>query len=268
MLISVIITTKNEEKRLEDCLKSVLGQTFPAKNLEIIVVDNDSADRTKEIARRYTEKVFDRGPERSAQRNFGAQKATGNYIFYLDADMTLSKNVISECAEKMENDQNIAGLYIPEIITGKKFWNQVRNFERGLYNGTVVDAVRFVRGDKFLEVGGFDDRLTGPEDWDFDKKIRGVGKVDIIKNPLFHDETGFNLRKYLEKKIYYARDFEKYVVKWGKKDPDVRKQFGFYYRYIGVFVENGKWKKLLRHPILASGMYFLRFLVGVKYIIR
>ena len=55
---------------------------------------------------------------------------------------------------------------------------------------------------------------------------------------------------------------------WGKNDPDIKKQLGLLYRYFGVFIEQGKWKKLLRHPILTFGMYFLRFLVGVKYIMR
>ncbi|MFH1048194.1 MAG: hypothetical protein V1732_00845, partial [Patescibacteria group bacterium] len=48
-------------------------------------------------------------------------------------------------------------------------------------------------------------------------------------------------------------------------DSEIKKQLGFYYRFIGVFIENGKWKKLIARPILTAGMYFLRFMVGVKY---
>ena len=51
-------------------------------------------------------------------------------------------------------------------------------------------------------------------------------------------------------------------------DKDIKKQFGLTYRYFGVFLENGKWKKLLSHPILTVGMYFLRFLVGVSFLIN
>ncbi|MDP2860269.1 MAG: hypothetical protein Q8N98_00985, partial [bacterium] len=63
-----------------------------------------------------------------------------------------------------------------------------------------------------------------------------------------------------------GRSFEKYVKKWGRGDPDVKRQFNFWYRYFGVFLENGKWKRLLAHPILAMGMYFLRIMVGVGYV--
>ena len=97
ILVSVIITTKNEEKNIENCLLSVTDQEFPKDRLEIIVVDNNSSDATKKIAAQYSDKVFDKGPERSAQRNYGAEVASGRYMLYLDADMILSKTVVSEC---------------------------------------------------------------------------------------------------------------------------------------------------------------------------
>ena len=268
MLISIIITTKNEERNIENCLESVLRQTYTKDGLEIIVVDNDSSDKTKEIAQKFTNKVFSLGPERSAQKNFGVEKSNGEWFIYLDADMVLSENVVAECVEKFSMDENIIALYIPEIVAGKSFFSRVRSFERGFYDGTVIDAVRFIRKDKFLEAGGFDEKLYAGEDWDLDKRLKNFGKFDIIKSPLFHNEEEFSLKKYFAKKGYYSKNLDVYIQKWGKDDPDVKEQFGFCYRFIGVFMENGKWKRLLRHPILALGMYFLRILVGAKYLTR
>ncbi len=194
--VSVIITTKNEEANIKNCLKSIRNQTYPKDKIEIIVVDNNSTDRTKEIAKEYTEKVYNYGPERSAQRNFGVKQAGGKYILYLDADMILSEDVVFKCVEKCKNSDIIA-LYIPERIISllhnesidnlldnrcNHFYNfhnqpfliRVRDFERSFYNATVIDCVRFVCRDKFLEIGGFDENLTGPEDWDFDRRIRYV----------------------------------------------------------------------------------------------
>ena len=82
------------------------------------------------------------------------------------------------------------------------------------------------------------------------------------------EDENINLSEYLDKINYYTKNVDIYLNKWGKNEPDIKKQFGLYYRYFGVFIEQGKWKKLLRHPILAFGMYWLRFLVGVKYIMR
>ena len=268
-LVSVIITTKNEEKNIENCLKSVWAQNYPKDKIEIIVVDNNSADKTQEIARKYTDKVFNKGPERSAQRNFGMiEKSSGAYLMYLDADMALDKNVIKDCADKMESDPILAALYVSEIVTGEKFFSKVRRFERSFYDGTVIDGVRFFKKEIFAKVGGFDEGMSGPEDWDLDKKIRSIGKIGLVKTPIYHNEAEFDLKKYLSKKGYYARSFDRYMEKWGKDDADIKKQVGFYYRFFGVFTENGKWVKLIKHPALTLGMYFLRFLVGVKFLKR
>ncbi|MBI4845873.1 MAG: glycosyltransferase [Candidatus Omnitrophica bacterium] len=264
-MVSVVITTKNEEKHIETCLKSIKAQSFAAEEIEIIVVDNGSTDATKEISRRFTDNVFDFGPERSAQRNFGIGKARGKYVLYLDADMIVSQGVIKECVKKCEKD-NCVALYIPEKIIGEGFWIKVRNFERSFYNATVIDCVRFLKREAFLKCGGFDENLTGPEDWDFDRRISALGKTAIITDVICHDEGNFGLKKYLRKKQYYSKTFEKYAEKWGKEDKVIKKQLGFWYRYFGVFIENNKWKTLLLHPVLMSGMYFLRILVGLNYL--
>ncbi len=291
-LVSVIITTRNEEKNIENCLKSVICQTY--KNIEIIVVDNNSKDKTKEISKKYTKKVFNKGPERSAQRNYGIiKKAKGKFVIFLDADMILSPSIIEKCVEKMETGKYSA-LHIPEIVLGKGFFSSVRRFERSFYNGTVIDGVRFLVREDFVKVGGFDETMSGPEDWDLDKRIKQIGKIGLLKEKeenfnewklkdlvikkglkpekygcvIYHNESEFNLKKYLSKKRYYSKSFDKYIKKWGEKDEDIKKQFGIYYRFLGVFIERGKWKKLIAHPVLTFGMYYLRILVGINFLKR
>src|SRR3989344_2303125 len=95
--VSIVITTKNEEGFIGKCLESLKEQTYPQDKLEIIVVDNFSTDKTIKIAKKYTDNVFQTGPERSAQRNYGHQQAKGKYLLYLDADMVVSPKVITQC---------------------------------------------------------------------------------------------------------------------------------------------------------------------------
>lgn len=295
--VSVVITTKNEEKNIENCIRSIQAQTYPKDCLEIIVVDNNSRDRTKQIARNYTPLVFDKGPERSAQRNYGIMAAgKGDYALYLDADMILSPCLLKRCVETAERENSIA-LYIPEIILGTSYWSQVRRFERSFYDGTVIDVVRFLRKSACVNVGGFDESLSGPEDWDFDKKLRASGKIGLVDGSpvhggdmgrweqedflrglgvdpskyggvIYHNESEFNMGDYLNKKSYYSKDMDKYITKWGRQDPDIQKQLGLGYRFFGVFVENGKWKKMIVKPHLLMGMYLLRFLVGLRFLRR
>jgi len=231
------------------------------------VVDNFSSDKTIDIAKEYTEKVYTKGPKRASQLNYGVKIAKGKYVFYPDADMIISKKVIIECVEKCEK-MNYVGLYIPEVIIGKGYWIKVRNFERSYYNTTCIDAVRFIRRDKFLDVDGFDEYIEfGADDWDFNRRIQTKGKLDIITSNIYHNERDFNINTYLNKKKYYSKNIDRYIKKWGKNDSIIKKQLGMDYRLFWVFIENGKWKILLKHPDLSIGMYFLRVMVGLNYIL-
>jgi len=262
--VTIVITTRNEAHNIGACLASIAEQTVPRQTLEIIVVDNNSDDGTVEAARPYVDAVYTLGPERSAQRNFGVAQARAPYVLYLDADMRLSSGVIAACLDAARNDPEITGIFIPEIVVGSGYWIAVRNFERSFYDATPIDAVRFIKRNVFLSLGGFDGTLCGPEDWDMDRRLAERGRLYLISEPLYHDEGAFNFHRYLRKKAYYTRSFDTYRRKW-HNDAIVRKQLGFYYRFIGVFTEKGKWRRLVIHPLLTVGMYSLRFLVGLSY---
>ena len=139
MKISVVISAYNEERLLEECLASV--QDFAD---EIIVVDNSSTDRTKEIARKYTKKVFTQKNDPTSidlQKNFGFGKATNEWILILDADERLTPELIEEINDVLRrNPSEIQAYRIPRknIIFGKwiehSLWwpdYQVRLFRKG-----------------------------------------------------------------------------------------------------------------------------------------
>ena len=186
-MVSIVITTKNAEEFIADCIKSVINSNYikDGGEIEIILVDNYSTDRTVEIAKYLGAKTFLKGPERSAQRNYGVEQASGEIVGILDVDMTLSENAISECVEIFENNENIKAIYIPEKIFGEGFFNKVRNFERSFYNATVIDGLRFFRREDFLKIGGFDTSLNGTEDWDFDRRMKTAGGGQQLPNLLY-----------------------------------------------------------------------------------
>src|SRR5689334_15994468 len=97
-LVSVIVPSYFSAATLDQCLESVAKQTY--KHIELIVVDNHSTDGTLAIAKRYTDKVFTKGPERSAQVNYGVSKAKGEYIYKIDSDFVLEPTVVEECVAK------------------------------------------------------------------------------------------------------------------------------------------------------------------------
>jgi len=112
--ISAVISAFNEEKNLEKCLKSL---SFAD---EIIVVDNQSSDRTLDIAKKYTNKVFtqkNNPKEIDIQKNFGFEKATNEWILSIDADEEISKELADEIGKildaKPSTISNINGFWIP-----------------------------------------------------------------------------------------------------------------------------------------------------------
>src|SRR5579871_1302280 len=92
--LSVVITAYNEEKKIEDCLRSVANFAD-----EIVVIDNSSTDKTAAIAKKYTKHVFTQknNPAKiDLQKNFGFSKATNQWILSLDADERVTDDLKKE----------------------------------------------------------------------------------------------------------------------------------------------------------------------------
>jgi len=108
LTLSVVMVTENEEERIRDALESVKGAD------EIIVVDAMSRDRTVEIAREYTAKVFlEEWKGFSAQKNSAIQKAGGDWILLLDADERVTPELWDEITGVVRGKTGIRGYEIP-----------------------------------------------------------------------------------------------------------------------------------------------------------
>src|SRR5690554_7504849 len=94
--ISVIVPAHNEDKYISQCLESLSTQDYPKSLYEIIVVDNNSADKTSEIAANFNVKILQQstGPV-GAVRNAGASLAKGGLLAFIDADCVAPKDWLS-----------------------------------------------------------------------------------------------------------------------------------------------------------------------------
>lgn len=248
-LVSVIVTTRNEEKNIGRFLKSVLAQTY--EPLEIIVVDNNSTDKTKAIAKKYTKKVYNFGPERSAQRNLGVQKSKGEYVVILDADMELTSKVIEDCVSTAQKE-SLKALIIPEKTVGKGLISKIRQFEREMYMGDLsIEVARFFERRVFEEFGGYDLNLTGPEDYDLPYRISKKFKIGRSHNYIYHHEARLTLSRLLTKRFYYASRGAPYA----QKHPElIIRQGNLLFRK--AYFKN--WFKFVKNPI--KGALF----IGIK----
>ena len=100
MTISALVLTKNEEEMIEDCMKQLRFAD------EIIVLDQNSTDKTVKVAKKYTEKIF-----KSAENDFAKSRnnlkdlARGDWLLYVDADERFSKELIKELKTAISRKQ-------------------------------------------------------------------------------------------------------------------------------------------------------------------
>lgn len=212
--IGVVVPTRNSARTLRACLESLQAQR---RRPTVVVADNGSTDETPVLGRQLANIFIEAGPERSAQRNRGAE-ALGDVeiLGFIDSDMVLGPDVVSEAAELIES--GAAGVVVPEVTVGSGYWTGVRRYERELYMGwDSVEALRFVRANIFRAVGGFDETLTGPEDWALTEAVRPWGSIARTEAHIEHDEGQVRYIDACRKKAYYADGLRRYAESRGRK---------------------------------------------------
>lgn len=216
-LVSVIIPTKNSEATLEKCLKSIKEQDY--KNLEIIVVDNYSSDKTRLIAKENGAKVYLKGPERGAQINFGVKMARGKYVYRVDSDFVLNHNVINEAVQNCEIFCNDAVLIHNTSDATVSFWAKVRKIERDSYKNDELNvAARFWKKEAFMAVGGFREDIIAGDDYDLHNRlIQKNFKIGRIKAEEIHIGEPKTLAEIIRKHYYYGKNIGKFIKKNPKK---------------------------------------------------
>lgn len=257
-LVSIVIPTLNAASLIEKCLQSIKRQTY--QQIEIIVVDGHSQDNTVAIAKRYTNEVYSFGPDQSHgrvyggpyQRNYGANRARGEYIHLVDADMELTIRVTEACVIKLLATGADA-LIIPEQFHGTSFWARCKALEKQCYrDDDTMEAPRLVKKSAWDAIGGVDASLGGIEDRDLVRKLRDGGyKTERITEVVLNDEGQLTLLGSWKKKYLYGKAARRYL---GKEQPgQIYQQFT---PFKGAYLRH--WKILIKHPLLFLGFVVMR----------
>lgn len=208
--MSVVVPTRNNERTIARCLRSVRIQTHG--DVELVVVDNYSDDATSTIAAEHADRLIVSGPERSAQRNIGATVASGEWVFFVDSDMILTADVVRDAAAVLQQEPATAAVVVPERAVGRGFWTRCRDLEKRCYDGSEAEAARVYRRDVFLTIGGYDERLVGGEDWDLPDRMIATGhRIGRVQAVINHDEGRPTLAAVYRKKRYYGRGATRYL---------------------------------------------------------
>ena len=249
--VSVIVPTRNSARTLEACLASIRRQDYNA--IELIVVDNHSTDQTLQIASGNADVVDTFGPERSAQRNRGAHLSHGEFLLFIDSDMTLAPQIVRECVDIVRTS-GAPAVIIPEVSVGEGFWARCRALERSCYVGDdSIEAARFVSRTDFDTAGGYDENLIAMEDWDLSIRIAAGRRLPRTLAFITHDEGRLRLGMVLSKKRYYASSG---IAYWRKHGRPSLTQANLIFR--PAYFRN--WRRLARHPVLTLGFFSLKSL--------
>ena len=211
--VSVIIPTLNEEKYIRKCLESIKNQTYPV--YEIIVVDSKSSDKTVDIAKDYTSKVIIvEKPGVSFARNVGAKIATGDILFFVDADTKLSKNIVKRIVKVMKKKKYVGGICRFEPLESSFLYRVLFSLARFLSRCNLLLRKKFVytpgaclfcRRSCFEKIGGFREDLRFCEDHDFMFKLSKLGRVVYLNTPVFT-----SIRRY--KMLGFVRASVEYII--------------------------------------------------------
>jgi glycosyltransferase involved in cell wall biosynthesis len=125
--ISAIIIAKNEDQVISDCFSSV---SFCD---ELILIDGGSTDKTIQIAKEKGVKVYEKIGDFSQMRNFGLEKAKGEWIFYIDADERVNENLKKAIQSVIKENNNKFAAYSvsrKNFYLGKHEWPQIEHMQR------------------------------------------------------------------------------------------------------------------------------------------
>ena len=248
-VVSVVVPTRNVGRTIRRCLESVRAQDHPS--VELVVVDNHSDDDTFEVAREFADVALQLGPERSAQRNAGIARSSGEWILYVDADMVLEPDVVSSAVAAAER-AGADGVFVPEDSFGPGFWTACRALERRCYVGEpMVEAPRLVRRSVFETTGGFVADVAGQEDAELRMRMIRAGMPLVwSQGVIHHDEGRLTFRGVLRKRVYYGRSIPAYAA----SQPGAVRAQGL--ATVRALVRGRR--LLLRDPMHAAGLVVLR----------
>ena len=210
---SIVIPAFNEEKYIEQCLFSLKNQTYPKDKFEIIVIDNDSSDKTVEIAKNYADqvKILPDGNV-GAVRNYGFHNSSGEVVVFIDSDCITDKTWLERAVQIYSSDPDtvLGGIYVcrknPNWV--EKYWFLETGKDRVLENNLLGGCIIISRKN-FEHVGGFREEMSSGEDSALTKDLRNQGiavkitprlKVTHLGNPT-------TIRAFLKRQSWHAESY-------------------------------------------------------------
>ena len=209
--VSIIIPVYNAEKFLSETIESVIAQTYT--DWEIIAVDDGSTDRSREILRKYEQRlplkirvITQKNSGVSIARNNAIAIAKGEYIAFLDHDDLWLPDKLEKQVELLDSNKELGLVYSDSYVIGEKgnltrrktLFESVKPFRGNAFNELFYDnfiplLTAIIRKEVLNKVGMFDPKYKIAEEYDLFLKIAEYYPVDFVEQPLakyrIHDKS-------------------------------------------------------------------------------
>ena len=288
---TLVIPTYNRAQFITDTVKSVIAQTD--QDFEIVVVDDGSTDNTEEVVQKIDDSrlTFYRkeNRERAAARNYGAARARGQYINFLDSDDVLYSNHLSAARRLIEKFQHPEIFHLGfEMRDGSgNLLDRIDSFT-GELNEKLLSGNRlscngvFLRRDVALQFRFNEDRrLSASEDWELWLRLAArfpIHYSNEVTSVIVNHETRSvlqsqeqALRDRMELTLKYLSEDKEFISKYGSRRHLIESEFLSYIAlHLALAGEGKRARGYLKESVLKrpGSIFQRRFLAVVKHIIR
>jgi glycosyltransferase involved in cell wall biosynthesis len=259
MMISIIITVRNEERNLPNLLDSLVTQEQP---IEILIIDSASEDKTVPIAESYAKrfpfiKIYKHGGTRGESRNYGAQVAQGDALAFIDGDCIAHHMWIREMRKGFLEGDIVAGKTINIGTKAFEDLDRVELFHKG-FDMTYPSCNLTYKREVFEKIEGFDPWFRTAEDIDLNYRAVDSGaKIHYSDNALVYHRTRSNLLGFFKQAFWNGFGRKQLTLKHGRLWKN--------YKAIDMIKSNITFWYLARIGIALLGYFTCKFFRRRKY---
>ena len=253
MLVSVVVTVKNEERNIRDLLDSLVTQEPP---LEVLIVDSDSSDRTPAIVEEYARRFpfvrpLHHGGTRGEGRNYGVEMALGDVVAFTDGDCIANPFWLKAIRVAMDGANVVAG---KTIAIGYKPFEELERVEL-IFNGSDVTYpscnLAYTKA-AFRTAGGFDPWFVTAEDIDLNlRAVRAGNRIAYAPEAIIYHRTRDSIFDFLRQALWNGAGRKQLTSKhgslWGT------------YRPIEMFRQQATFWSMIRLAVALLGYVGERF---------
>jgi cellulose synthase/poly-beta-1,6-N-acetylglucosamine synthase-like glycosyltransferase len=220
--VSIVVTSRNNEQTIGDCLKSICDLDYPKDSVEVIVIDAVSSDKTLQIAETYPVKAFSRPLNAPAAYNFAMKIASYEILGFIDADAKVERDWLKKLTARLDEPKTAGVSGNIETWNAENAWARSIGYDIknryariGAYVGRVATMNLLLKKSVLEEVGGFDEGFPSQYDTELGFRISRLGyRIAFERAAMCYHFNRQTLRAYFRQQRQYGKNTVRLYFKY------------------------------------------------------